>query len=90
VSAQETQAVVDAIMASVRRTLPTIHKNMSLRDALEVATALGYAPRQGKGGEVVIQFDRRCLRLNSRRKDCPQVLVSLLRQVMAQDGAECA
>jgi hypothetical protein len=59
------------------------HKNMSLDDAIRTAADLGADVRQGKGGEIVVTIPgRHPLRLNSRRKDAPQGLVSRLRQAM--------
>ena len=61
--------------------LPTIHKNMKLADALTVAESLGFQARQGKGGEVVIVLPGRCMRINSRRSDAPQPLVAIIRRL---------
>lgn len=62
----------------------SVHKNMSLDDAIRQAAQAGIPVRRGKGGEVVLSFPgRHPLRLNGRRRDCPQVLVSRLRAHMS-------
>lgn len=63
--------------------MATIHKNMTLADALEACPTAGADVRQGKGGEFVVTFPgRHPLRINGRRRDCPQVLVARLRQAV--------
>lgn len=62
----------------------SLHKNTSLREAVQRAIALGATvecPR--RTGELLFTHPAtpKRVRVNARRKDCPQPLVSWLRQL---------
>lgn len=69
---------------------PNLHRNLSLRDAIEIAWSLGVVVEDvRRTGEIRFRFPGRAqpLRITRNRKDAPRKLLSLLRQHQARkDG----